>query len=63
MIEIRGKKIEAVFWKRMMERHDGEIVIYPGSSFGLPEIGVVRGNFAKEYGIKPGDVILYDKLS
>lgn len=62
-IEIRGKRMEAVFWKRMMERNDGEIVIYPGSSFGLPEIGIVRGDFAKEYGVKPGDVVLYNKQS
>ncbi len=60
VIEVNGKILEAVFWKRMMERNDGEIVIYPGSSFGLPEIGIVRGNFSEKYGVKPGDTIKYN---
>ncbi len=56
-IEFNNTKLEVVYNKRMMEKEDGQIIIYPGSSFGFTEIGIVRGFFAKEYSIKNGDVI------
>ncbi len=57
------KKFTAVYCERMMEKDDGEIVIYPGSSFSFPEIGVVRGNAAEELGIKWSDKIYFIKAS
>lgn len=59
-VSIREKKYEVVYWERMMERMDGEIVIYPGSSFGLPEIGVVRGSAEELFKVIPGDIIEYN---
>lgn len=61
LLTIKDKSVKAIYWKRMMERQDGEIVIYPGSSFGLPEIGVVRGNFANLYNLSVGDRIVFKK--
>lgn len=54
---INDKEYEMIYNKRMMARDDGELIIYPGSSFGYTEIGTVRGNFAQTYGIKVGDVV------
>lgn len=61
LLTINDKVVRAVYWKRMMERQDGEIVIYPGSSFGLPEVGIVRGNFANLYNLSVGDRIVFKK--
>lgn len=61
-LNFKEKTLEAVYWPRMMERKDGEIVIYPGSSFGLPEIGIVRGDFAGVYDLSVGDQILFKKV-
>lgn len=61
-IQIKDQKFIALYWKRMMECNDGTLVIYPGSSFGLPEIGIVRGNFAEKYNINPGDIVIYNKF-
>lgn len=55
----KGKRIEAVFSKRMMSRDTGEWVIYPGSSLGLPELGKVRENGAKVLGAVPGDILSF----
>jgi S-adenosylmethionine hydrolase len=56
-VNIKGKSLTAVYAKRMMSRDTGEWVVYPGSSFGLPELGKVRQNGAKEIDAKIGDVI------
>jgi len=57
IIDVKGKSLLAVYVKRMMSRDTGEWVIYPGSSFGLPEFGKVRQNGAKEIDVKVGDLI------
>lgn len=57
-ITIGGKFFQAIYWERMMEREDGELVIYPGSSFSYPEIGIVRGNAAETLEIKWSDKII-----
>lgn len=57
-IIIGKKKFQAIYWERMMERKDGEIVLYPGSSFSYPEIGIVRGNAAEILKIKWSDKII-----
>ena len=51
------KRFQAVYWERMMERNDGELVIYPGSSFSYPEIGMVRGNAARMMKLQWSDKI------
>lgn len=60
-VEIGGKRFQAVYWERMMDRKDGELVIYPGSSFGYPEIGCVRGNAAEKLNIAWSDKIVFAK--
>lgn len=55
----KGRKINAVFSKRMMSRSTGEWVIYPGSSLGLLELGKVRENGAAILGVAPGDVLTF----
>lgn len=62
-ININGKTLKVVYAKRMMSRDTGEWVIYPGSSLGLPELGKVRENGAKELNVKIGDIITFKKLS
>ena len=61
-IDINGKTLKAIYAKRMMSRETGEWVIYPGSSFGLPELGKVRENGAKELNTKIGDIITFKKI-
>lgn len=61
-IIIGNKKFRAVYWERMMEREDGELVIYPGSSFSYPELGIVRGNAAKELNVKWADKVICFKV-
>lgn len=62
IVRINGKTIEAVYAKRMMSCETGEWVIYPGSSFGLPELGKVREDGAEELNAKIGDIITFKKL-
>jgi len=59
---VNGKTLQAVYTKRMMSRETGEWVVYPGSSFGLPELGKVRENGAKELNAKIGDIITFKKI-
>ncbi len=61
-IEFNDNKLEVVYNKRMMERNDGEIIIYPGSSFGFTEIGTVRDHFAEKYGVNNGDLVRVRRL-
>lgn len=56
------KILTVVYIKRMMSRETGEWVIYPGSSFGLLELGKVRENGAKELNAKVGDIITFKKI-
>jgi len=56
-IEISGNSFPTVYAKRMMSRETGEWVLYPGSSLGLPEIGKVHQNGAKEIDAKVGDIV------
>lgn len=60
-VDVNGKILKAVYAKRMMSQETGEWVIYPGSSFGLPELGKVRENGAKELNAKIGDIINFQK--
>lgn len=62
VININDLEMPVIYNTRMMARDDGEIIIYPGSSFGFTEIGTVRGNFAQEYNVKNGDLVKIRKL-
>jgi len=59
---VNEKTLKAVYAKRMMSRETGEWVIYPGSSFGLPELGKVRENGAEQLKAKIGDIITFRKV-
>jgi len=61
-VNINGKILKAVYAERMMSQETGEWVIYPGSSLGLPELGKVRENGAKELNAKVGDIITFKKI-
>lgn len=61
-IKTNNKETTFTYWTRMMERENGEFIIYPGSSFGLIELGLVRGNLAKELELKVGDKITIEKV-
>jgi len=61
-VAVNGKVLQAVYAKRMMSRETGEWVIYPGSSFGLPELGKARENGAKKLNTKIGDIITFNKI-
>ncbi len=56
-IDVSGSTFPGVYAKRMMSRETGEWVLFPGSSLGLPEIGKVRQDGAKELGAKIGDTV------
>ena len=60
-IRIGEKEFQAIYWERMMEKRDGDLIIYPGSSFAYPEIGIVRGNAAEILGVKWTDKIIINK--
>lgn len=61
-VDVNEKTLKVVYAKRMMSRETGEWVICPGSSFGLPELGKVRENGAKELNTKTGDMITLKKI-
>lgn len=61
-IEAGNKKFIATYSKRMMNLETGEWAIYPGSSLGLPELGMVRDNGVRKLGLKIGDKIVFNKL-
>ena len=61
-VYVNGKTLQAVYAKRMMSRETGEWVVYPGSSFGLPELGKVREDGAKQLNAKIGDIITFKKI-
>jgi S-adenosylmethionine hydrolase len=56
-VGVAGEEIEAVYHERMMACSDGTWVVYPGSSFGLLEIGEVRGPGMRRFGTRAGDIV------
>lgn len=61
-VGINDTKITAVFCRRMMSKETGSWVIFPGSSFGLFELGKVRENGAISIKAKIGDIIKFKEL-
>lgn len=55
-------KCQAVFSKSMKNLPDKTWAIYPGSSLGLPELGLVRDNAAVKLKAKVGDVVSFEKI-
>jgi S-adenosylmethionine hydrolase len=60
-VSINGLPIEAVYDPRIMSRETGQWVLFPGSSYGLYELGQARDLGAKKLGIKVGDAITCNK--
>lgn len=56
-ITINNHVIKAVFGRRMMSYETGEWVLFPGSSFSLFELGMVRKNGIEEIKVKVGDIL------
>lgn len=63
IIKFNGNELETIYNKRMMEKNDGELIIYPGSSFGYTEIGIVRGHFSEKFNIKNGDIVKIERMN
>lgn len=63
IIKFNGQELELIYNKRMMEKENGEIIIYPGSSFGYTEVGIVRDHFSSKYNIKNGDIVEIKKVN
>lgn len=59
---LNKKVLRAVYARRMMSCETGEWTIYPGSSFDLPELGMVRSNGAKELNARIGDMVTFKKI-
>jgi S-adenosylmethionine hydrolase len=60
-LKLNNTLIRAVYGKRMMDFEDGEWVLYPGSSLGLPELGKVR-EIPRELNVKVGDRIIIQEI-
>ncbi len=61
-VTINDKRFTATYERRMMNRNTGEWVLFPGSSFGLFELGMVRKDGTKLMKFNVGDVIKLKKL-
>jgi len=61
-VSIGSHSFEAVHWVRMMERAEGEWVLYPGSSWDLWELGQVRSNGLIGLGVGPGETVNLARL-
>lgn len=61
-VSVNEHEIEAIFEPRLMNLETGAWAFFPGSSFGLFELGQARDLGAHNLGIKVGDVISWKKL-
>jgi len=60
-VSVNGFEFEAVYEPRLMSLETGTWAFFPGSSFGLYELGQARKLGARDYGFKVGDVISWRK--
>ncbi len=60
---INNEVFGAIYCRRMMSQETGTWVFFPGSSFGLYELGKVRQYGAHSIGAQIGDVIKFKKLN
>lgn len=57
-IKLRDKVYTMKYGYDFFDVSEGEPLLYTGSSlWGLPELAINRGNFAKMYGVKVGDIV------
>ena len=61
-IYFKGKQFNAVFGRRVMSYDTGTWVLFPGSSFGLYELGKVRQLGAEKIGAVVGDVLRWERI-
>lgn len=61
-VTLRQATFEAVVGHRIMSFPDGTWVLYPGSSFGLPELGIPRSLAAPTIGAAVGDVLTIEPI-
>ena len=61
-VTVGEKKIAAVYEPRIMNLETGEWALFPGSSFGLFELGQARELGARKLGFKVGDIISWKKM-
>lgn len=61
-VNINNLKLKAVYNPRMMSCETGDWVLFPGSSYGMFELGQVRDLGAKKIGIRVGDVLRWQKI-
>ena len=61
-VTVGKNKINAIYQPRMMSLETGDWAFFPGSSFGLFELGQARDLGARKLGIKVGDVISWKKI-
>lgn len=61
-IKTGKNELIAIYGNRMMSHETNDWIIYPGSSLGLPELGKVRKNGAKELNLDIGDKIFLKKI-
>jgi S-adenosylmethionine hydrolase len=51
------RTVDGVYGQRMMDHEDGTWVVYPGSSFGLHELGQVRSRGLLDHGCAVGHTL------
>ena len=60
-VSVNGMTIEAVFGRRLMSFDSGTWVLFPGSSFGLYELGCARSLGAVNLGTSVGDILTWSR--
>lgn len=63
LLKIKDISLECTFSHRMMSNQTGSWIIYPGSSMGLVEVGMVRRDGARELGVEVGDIFVIMQIS
>ena len=61
-ISVNGKTMKATFGRRLMSFDTGTWVLFPGSSFGLYELGSARSIGASNLGVSVGDRLSWQRL-
>lgn len=61
-VELNGRTIAATYSRRMMSNETGDWVLFPGSSLGMYELGMVRGHGADAVGASVGHIVKIRRL-
>ncbi len=54
-VRMNGREFQAIYGRRLMSHETGTWVVFPGSSLGLPELGMVRRSGVAALDAKVGD--------